>query len=217
MLRAAVIFLSLLLASPAASQSVDPKDLEALTKAQAQAKAKADTLAKENAKVETEILRYKEDLRRSAAESASYERASREISAKLIKLSREETQFSGRLSDDRKAQGKLLAALQRLSMTPAAAITARAKTATQAARASMIISSLTAQLEERSTIFTQQLNDLTRVRTQMAEERAKLTENETVLSKKRNSIRTLVKTKACLLYSSPSPRDRQKSRMPSSA
>ena len=196
MLRATVIFLSLLLASPAISQSVDPKDLDALTKAQAQAKAKADKLAKENAKVETEILQYKEDLRRSAAESASYERASRKISANLTKLSREETQFLGRLSDDRKAQGELLAALQRLSMTPPAAITARAKTATQAARASMIISSLTAQLEERSTIFTEQLNDLTRVRTQMAEERTKLAETETALSQKRNSIRALVKTKA---------------------
>ena len=196
MLRAAVIFLSLLLASPAVSQSVDPKDLDALTKAQAQAKAKADTLAKETAKVETEILRYKEDLRRSAAESASYERASRQISAKLTTLSREETQFLGRLSDDRKAQGELLAALQRLSMTPAAAITARAKTATQAARASMIISSLTAQLEERSSIFTEQLNDLTRVRAQMAEERTKLAQTDTALSEKRNSIRALVKTKS---------------------
>lgn len=196
MLRAFLILLAVLLAPPAAGQSVDPKDLDALTRAQAEAKAKADKLAEETAKVETEILKFKEDLRRSAAESASYESASRKIDAKLTKLTREEAQLTGRLSDDHKAQSELLAALQRVSMTPPSAITTRAKNAADAARASIIIASLTAQLEERSRLFSSQLTQLNQVRVDMASEQGKLTETEAALTQKRASIRALVKTKA---------------------
>jgi len=68
MTRVLFITLALMLALPAAAQSVDPADLDAITQAQEQAKAKAEKLAKETAAVETEILRFKEDLRQSAAE-----------------------------------------------------------------------------------------------------------------------------------------------------
>ena len=196
MLRAIFIFLTLLFSVKAAGQSVNPQDLDALTKAQAEAKAKADKLAKENEKIETEILKFKQDLRRSAAESASYERASRDIDNRLTKLSREETQFLGRLTDDRKAQSELLAALQRLSLTPPSAMIAQAETAADAARASMIMTSLTSQLEERTQTFVMQLTELQTLQSGMATERVKLAESEAALAQKRSNIRALVKTKA---------------------
>jgi len=93
MFRALLISLAFLLAPIAQGQSVNPKDLDALTKAQAEAKAKADQLAKETAAIETQISGFKDDLRRSAAESASYERAGRKIEQNLTKLSREETRL----------------------------------------------------------------------------------------------------------------------------
>ncbi len=196
MFRTISIFLTLMFAVHAAGQSVNPQDLDALTKAEAEAKAKADKLAKENEKIETEILQFKEDLRRSAAESASYERASREIDDRLTKLSREETQFVGRLTDDRKAQSELLAALQRLSLTPPSAMIAQAETAAEAARASMIMTSLTSQLEKRSQTFVMQLTELQKLQSDMATERVKLAESEAALAQRRSSIRALVKTKA---------------------
>lgn len=196
MARALLISLLLLCAFPALAQSVDPKDLDALTKAQAQAKAKAAQLAKETEVIETQISGFKEDLRRSAAESASYERAGREIQNTLKKLSREEIRLSGRLSDDRKTQSDLLAALQRLSMTPPAIMTLRAKTAQDAARASMVMGSITQQLENRAQSFSGQLTELSAVRKGMDSERKKLAETELALTKKRESIRALVKTKA---------------------
>ena len=178
------------------AQTADPKDLEALTLAEAQAKAKAEKLAAETQKVETEILQFKEDLRRTAAESESYERASREIDKKLTTLTRREVQLTGQLSDDRRAQGEMLAALQRLSLTPPAIITLQAENAVQAARASMIMNSLTQQLEDRSRIFAGQLSELASLRTDMDTERGKLAESEAALTQKRASIRALVKTKA---------------------
>jgi len=174
MTRVLFITLALMLALPAAAQSVDPADLDAITQAQEQAKAKAEKLAKETAAVETEILRFKEDLRQSAAEQASYERASQEIDEKLTTLT----------------------AIQRVSMTPPSAIMANAKNAADAARASMIMSALTEQLQDRSRQFSQKLTALSDVRSEMAIERKRLAETETALSQKRESIRSLVKTKS---------------------
>ena len=196
MFRALLISLAFLLAPIAQGQSVNPKDLDALTKAQAEAKAKADQLAKETAAIETQISGFKDDLRRSAAESASYERAGRKIEQNLTKLSREETRLIERLSDDRQAQVKLLGAIQRLSMTPPAVMTMRSTTAIDAARASMMISSITEQLETRANNFSNQLSELSSVRTEMDGERKKLQETEVALTQKRESIRALVKTKA---------------------
>ena len=196
MTRVLFIALALMLALPAAAQSVDPADLDAITQAQEQAKAKAEKLAKETAAVETEILRFKEDLRKSAAEQASYERASQEIDEKLTTLTREEGRLMGQLGDDRKAQNELLAAIQRVSMTPPSAIMANAKNAADAARASMIMSALTEQLQDRSRQFSQKLTALSDVRSEMAIERKRLAETETALSEKRESIRSLVKTKS---------------------
>ena len=150
MLRALLISLLLAVSITATAQTVAPSELDELTRAEAEAKAKADKLAAEQASVETEILTFKEDLRRSAAESASYEKASREIDTKLTTLTREETRLSGQLTDDRKAQSELLAALQRLSTIPAVAVTVSSENALSAARASMIMGDLTRQLEERS-------------------------------------------------------------------
>lgn len=197
MIRAFLIcFLFFAVTLPAAGQSANPKELDAITKAQAEAKAKAEKLAKQTEEVETQILGFKEDLRRSAAESASYERASREIDQKLKQLTRDEARLVGQLSGDRKSQGELLAALQRVSMTPPAAITYGADNAREAAQASMIITALTSQLEERSQLFAQQLTELSRIRAEMDSERVKLAETETVLTRQRDELRGIVKTKA---------------------
>jgi len=100
------------------------------------------------------------------------------------------------LSDDRQAQVKLLGAIQRLSMTPPAVMTMRSTTAIDAARASKMISSITEQLETRANNFSNQLSELSSVRTEMDGERKKLQETEVALTQKRESIRALVKTKA---------------------
>ena len=196
MFRGIIIIFVLLAAPFAKGQSVSPKDLDALTKAQAEAKAKAEQLAKETQAIETQILGFKEDLRRSAAESASYERAGREIEQKLTKLTREEARLLGRLTDDRQVQGELLAAIQRLSMTPPSVMTRRASTAVDAARASMIIGSLTQQLENSAQDFSGQLSQLSDIRAGMDSERDKLADSEKALTQQRKKIRSLVKTKA---------------------
>ncbi len=196
MLRGLLIILAFLATPLANGQSVDPKDLEAITKAQAEAKAKAEQLARETQAIETQILSFKEDLRRYAAESASYERAGREIEQNLTKLTREEARLMSQLTDDRQSQSDLLAAIQRLSMTPPTVMTLRSSTALDAARAAMIIGGLTEQLESSAQDFSGQLTQLSAVRAGMDSERIKLTESEKALIKQRQTIRSLVKTKA---------------------
>ena len=196
MLRAVLISLLLAVSTAATAQTVDPSELDELTRAEAEAKAKADKLASEKESVETEILTFREDLRRSAAESASYERASREIDARLVELTRQEAQISGRLSDDRKAQGELLAALQRLSNTPPVAVLVSSENTLSAARASMMIANITAQLDTRSRALSTQLTELAAVREDIAIEREKLGQTETALNEKRRTIRALVKEKS---------------------
>ena len=180
---------------PASAQDTNPQDLETLTREQAAALANAKSLAAKAARVEAEISTVKTALRRSAAQSASYEKESREIDQRVGKLTREETRLSERFSADIAAQNQLLAALQRLSATPPPARLIRADNGADAARAAMIMADLKRQLQSRANGFTLQLSALADVRREIVYEQTKLVENEKALATKRGTMRALVASK----------------------
>lgn len=177
------------------AQEPNPRDLEKLTQEQKAEKAKAEQLAKESEKIEAEILKFKSDLRRAAAESESYEIAGRDIDARLTKLSRDANRISAQLSDGSQHQSELIAALQRLSANPPPAIIGTPKTSADAARAAMIMKDISRQLRERSQKFSQQLSSLENVRGDITKARETLDKNEAELAQKRSKIRTLVNSK----------------------
>jgi septal ring factor EnvC (AmiA/AmiB activator) len=181
--------------------STTPQDLEQINKAQAEAKAKAEALSRKTEKTKSEVARLKKNLQRSAAESASYEKASREIEKKLNALSRSEAQITGKLGHENAAQRELLAALQRLSETPPPALLLRAQSAAEAARAAVIMRDLNAQLGAQSAALSKELRALSKVRSEIHSEKSKLLETEKTLSQQRDDMRKLVKTKAALVNS----------------
>lgn len=189
------------LAQTAPSGAANSQDLEQISKAQAEAKAKADALSRETEKTKSEVARLKKNLQRSAAESASYEKASREIDKKLTGFTRSEAQIASKLGHENAAQRELLAALQRLSETPPPALLLRTQSAAEAARAAVIMKDLNTQLSAKSAALSKELSTLTELRDQISSEKTKLIDNEKALTQRRNDMRKLVKTKAALVSS----------------
>lgn len=206
------IIAALLMACPAFAQSVNPGDLDTITKEQDAAKKRAQTLEKEQEKLRVQIDRYKSDLQKNAQEATGIERKSRDIAGRLLDLNTQEQTLTAALSQDRNSLSQTLAALQRIEANPPPSVLMAPDNARDAVTAAGLMGSLSEQLKARAVTLQDNINAIARLRDDITAEQNKLARNEATLSKKRETIKSIVTEKTQLDAKLGKSREAEKAR-----
>lgn len=193
-----ILTLILIWGTPAYSQTPDPKKLESLTKAEEDARRTEAELSKKRKSIQSEIDKLKKQLVKSASEAASYEKEGLTLERRLTQLSAQEVELKDKIYGDRQSLMQLLGALQRIENNPPPPLAIRPKDATEAALAETLMVSLSAELHARADELSQRLKAAQALQDEITSKHQKLAANEKALSKRRNKISGLVKTKTTL-------------------
>lgn len=186
------------LSSPAYAQVPDPTQLDSLTKAEEQARAKEAELAKKRKTVSAEITDLKKSLAKSAKQTRAFERENAELISSLNELTTQNQSLEAKLSSDRQGMIELLAALQRLENTPPTAIVSTPEDAIKAAQAAQLMANLRQSLQERASELSASLSDIAKAREDIAQQQRALDASQTKLQKRRAQTTALVDRKASL-------------------
>lgn len=207
-----LILAAFALANPVHAQSVNPGDLDSITKEQLAAKKRAETIEKEQEKIRAQIDRYKADLQNNAREASGIERKSRDIANSLAELNAQEATLTTELSADRQSLSETLAALQRIEANPPPSVLMAPDNARDAVTAAGLMGALSTQLKERAALLQDKINAIARLREDITVEQDKLARNELSLSKKRDTIKSIVSEKTQLDAKLGKSREAEKAR-----
>ena len=197
-MRWLVLALILLWGQPAFSQAPDPEKLRTLDQEEKRARDAEAALSKNRKVVEKEITDLKKQLVKTAKEAAGFEKENTKLSRKLSVLRQEETELKDKIYGDRQALMQLLAGLQRIEKNPPPPLAIRPSDASEAARAEILMSSLSAALNTRAEELNQKLEEAQHLQTNIEQKHKSLSANEKTLSKRREKIAKLVTDKSDL-------------------
>ncbi len=194
-MRSLILTLILIWGTPAFAQTLDPKKLESLTKAEEDARRTEAELSKKRKNIQSEIDSLKKQLVKTASEAASYEKEGLTLERKLASLDEKEKTLKDKIYGDRQSLMQLLGALQRIENNPPPPLAIRPKDAAEAARTETLMASLSAALHTRADELSERLKDAQVLRDEIISKHQSLSANEKTLSKRRNKISGLVQKK----------------------
>ena len=197
-MRWLVLVLILLWGQPAFSQVPDPEKLKTLDQEEKKARDAEAALSKSRKVIEKEITDLKKQLVKTAKEAASYEKENTSLERILSVLRREETELKDKIYGDQHALMQLLAGLQRIEKNPPPPLAIRPSDASEAARAEILMSSLSLALNTRAEELSQQLEKAQELQTNIEQKHRSLSANEKTLAKRREKIAKLVTHKSDL-------------------
>ena len=193
--RALLAIALLALAAPVCAQD---QDLEALTRAEAEARAEAERLERENAAVRRDIRALKAQLTATTREAQAFEREAQSLAAQLVEVEARLSGLEARLRDNRERTLDLLAALQRLEMRPSVAAIADPDDAVATAQAAKLIEGLSAELQDRAAAIVRLSEEATATRDEALSRRRELEANNRELLRRRERVQALVAQKEAL-------------------
>lgn len=179
----------------ASAQTIDPNDLDRIAAEQAAAKIRNDKLEAEKTAIRRDLANLDKSLREAANKHAAIEAKSTAIENRLTALSEEEMDKLTKLSDNKNSMQGIIAALQRLKHNPPPTAILTTDNAADSARAGMIITSLTEQLDVKAKGLSDDIAALNTTRNDISAEQTKLAANEALLEKERKTMRGLVNQK----------------------
>jgi septal ring factor EnvC (AmiA/AmiB activator) len=198
-MRLRLIFLAALtIAPPAVSIAQDAQDLEALTRAESEARETEAKLRADRERITKEIAALKAELARVTAQTQAYERENLRIADRLAQSTAELAQLEEQLSETRAQTQTLFAALQRLQLAPSAAIISNPDDAVQTAQAATMIDLLSTELKRRADDTVALAAQATEVRNEAARQQEELAANRAELERRQVQTQRLVKEKETL-------------------
>lgn len=182
----------LALAAPAAAQD---DDLEALTRAEAEARSEAARLKAERDVVSGEIASLKRQLSATTAEARAFEREGERLAKDVADIETRLTGLQARLSENREQTLDLLAALQRLQLSPSTAAIADPSDAVATAQTANMIDALSAELQTRAKSLVRLSEELEATRAEALDRRRELDANNRELVSRRTRVGNLLEQK----------------------
>lgn len=196
-LRLAVFALGLCVYAPLNAQisAPDPAKLDSLTKAEAQARAKDEALAKQRAAIGQEITKLQKDLQNSARQTRGFEREALNLQSRIDEILTRENGLNVQIQTSRAQMMELIAALQRLEISPPPGAATTPNDAIKAAQASQLMRGISEGLQSRADNLGLILDTLETTRAELSQQQAALRANQTQLEKRRQDTQKHVKRK----------------------
>jgi len=197
------------LSAPAYGQNSapDPAKLDSLTKAEAQARAKDEALSKKRANVAKEITALKKDLQSAAVQTRGFERETLTLQTRINEMTARKDTLDRLIRNDRVKMMELIAALQRLELSPPPGGASSPDDAIKSAQASQLMRGISETLQERADSLAFTLNDLDATRAELTQQQTALIANQTQLEKRRRETKDRVKRKSDLQKSIDADRE----------
>lgn len=193
---------------PAGAQTApDPAKLESITKAEEKARAKDQALMKERESVAKEITRLQKDLQKAAQQTRSFEREALSLQNRIEGLTERKARLETQIQVDRGKIMELIAALQRLELSPPPAAASTPDDAIKAAQASQLMRGISESLTARADNLNVILSDLEKTTTEFSEQQTALAANQIQLKKRREAALSTVKRKTTLRNSLDADRE----------
>ncbi|MEP1231484.1 MAG: peptidoglycan DD-metalloendopeptidase family protein [Litorimonas sp.] len=189
------------------AQTPDPAKLESLTKAEAQARAKDKTLSKQRDSVVKDINVLKKELQRAASQTRNFEREAINLQSRITELTAQKNTLEMRLQADKVQMMELIAALQRLEISPPPSLATTPNDAIKAAQANQLMRGISEQLQSRADNLDLTLTALGASQTELEQKQTALNANQTQLEKRRRETQNNVKRKTDLQKSIDSDRE----------
>lgn len=195
MFRFFILSLLVLNCAQAAAQEVDPNRLETI-KQEREAQSKIEkALQSERAKAQKEIQSIKKKLLKNASEIRKLEIRINDTQSKLNDLLDEKSGLEVSILEDKNSLQGLLAALQRIENNPPPALAAGPQDAANAARAGILMSSLSRQMDQRVAELSKQLEALKLIETEIIHTKEDLTAAKQKIESRRESLESDVDVK----------------------
>ncbi len=197
----AIFFITATLFAPAIAQEVEPERLNEITREQERQQKQEAELSKNRSKIQTDIKNLRSSLIIMAREISRLETENSELESELTGLTKQEDTIKATIVSEKRKLQELLAALQRIESNPPPALAVSPKDASDAARAAMLMSSLTQQLNQKADKLAAQLIELEAVRADIKSRQDTLLQNQSKLKAKQTTLEASVGEKKNLEYS----------------
>ncbi|MDF2764039.1 MAG: hypothetical protein K0S81_1033 [Rhodospirillales bacterium] len=184
-------------ALPASAQ--DAKKLQQVEQELAKAKAAAKAAKERAAEIAAEIETLRARLIAAASSAQNAEQDLADMSTTLARLEVEERAKAEDLARRRRQTAATLAALQRLALRPPDALIAAPGSPLETVRGALLLRSAVPALTERTRVLREQLQDLARVREEIAASKAALGRAAGARGAAAEEIASLIDAKAALL------------------
>lgn len=171
------------------------EDLESLTRAEAEAREEKARLENERKVIISEINALKAELSRTTQETTAFEREGTRLAETIATIDVRLTDLTDRLDANREKTIDLLAALQRLQMSPSGAAIADTEDAVAMAQAGAMIDALSSELSDRAKAIARTAEELAATRAEAEERRIELDANSRELRRRRERTQALVAEK----------------------
>jgi septal ring factor EnvC (AmiA/AmiB activator) len=180
--------------SPAPDEAAvpDPADLEQIEASLTISQQRIDALKAEIAEMEGDRTRQNAALIAAAQRVKLAEIEVADVEDRLSALIVDELEVRGRLDGSNIEIGNVLAALERITLSPPPALIVDPDDALGSARSAILISAIVPQLRAKAAAVTDDLEALTAIKAQALAEEATLKANYTVLEEERLRIATLI-------------------------
>lgn len=187
-------------AAPHAFAGIDEVDqkLESVERALEQERAQGERLESSAAALAREVAGLRADLIEAAHASQNYEEHVTALEVRLARLAREDADKSETLRRRRATLAATLGALQRLSRQPPEALIAAPAAIDDTIRASLLLGAVVPLLDDEARRLRAELDELTRVRREIATERLELAAATDRLAAERRRLATLHARKLAL-------------------
>ncbi len=180
------------------TKTPDPAKLDSLTKAEAQARAKDEALTQQRNTVSKQITSLKKELQKAARETRGYEREALKLQTRIDDITARKNALDMQMAADRAKMMELIAALQRLELSPPPAAASTPDDAIKAAQANQLMRSISENLQSRADNLAITLNALEKTQLDLSEQQAALNANQIQLEKRRAAAQKTVKRKTDL-------------------
>ena len=197
--RAGLLAICILLAGTWSSTTMAQSErLEEVERAISLDQAKALELDRKRAQVEAEILSLQADSLSAAKTAQDQEEELTVIEETLAAFEAEARERAGALGANRVQLGHTLAALQRIALQPPEALMVAPGTPIDAARSAMLLRAGLTTIEERAQGLRSDLDDLARLRRDIAEQRRAMAAAVTDLDRERGRLSAVLDRKRAL-------------------
>ncbi len=180
------------------AQTPDPKTLDTLSEQAKAAQAKANAFSKKQQFVETEIAKLKNELINATAKSRGYEHEANRIYERITDLQTEKQALNDLIFKDRTALIDLLAAMQRIEKNPPPAFLLNTQNTIDAARAGMLMASLSQDLQNKTELLSLRLGELQDIETKLTSNRNAFTQNSQEIETRLAAMQVILSSKSKL-------------------
>lgn len=189
------LWLALILLTMSGAAFAQQNELESLTRAEAEARAEKARLEAARETVSGDIAALKRELAKASSDAQAFEREGERLSAAVADADRRLADLENRQAANKTKTMELLAALQRLELSPSAASIADPDDAVRTAQAAQMIDHLSKALQDRAAALARLSEELIATRDEAKARRTELDANNQELLRQRNRIEALLQEK----------------------